>query len=858
MADQAATSGLFSSHSMSPPLREEDDEDEAFEIFMYNQDAFEKNASKAGSEGGSVDAASTDSTAQGLLDHLGPPLKILPKTISAQELAAYRADYQAFRSGKSRGARGEISQLDASNRQRKNQTWGTLKPSPYEGGGAMRPRKSLVPLIGVELASSSAARSAVAAAGQHRARSGSINVAGSRSEHLGSLRSPGAPMRFPSTATGYPAQQASLALLGIAADERDAQRARSKGAPLTPLPIVQPSADSGVSKEALRQAIHTKQGLVLVGHVLVSLTCLLPALLLEEPSQRDMLVCPLMYVLVMFVATLRVARGGFCSRTTEDLSMPLDAALAKVLHMERLINDGFIPQFFVLLCAFTYAFVAAELVLTRVYSTTESEGKRFPLFGNSYHRYDYACVGSSPLEVADCIIVRHAASATLLSFYTCLFVVCVCNRSVQGNEIVVRHKDRLLELFPNEAEALFSYIEASITSNDNSWRSNRRYSVQSMGFALGLTILCFSVYMGLLSEAASRAAQATFLLAVPFCYAFHFVLLRYVFLQVLLNLEGIKARAAALAYCDEEGVLPFDSGHAVYVWFSIRRNATADNEIAFQRVTPIFATFLACAIGCSMWLGAELLSKGMSIFALTCRGGSDLIIVAYALISCFLVAVFLQTFLDIGKLEEAHLLQLRVARLRVEHARRYPAWNHAISSADRGAVESAPPPHVEVQLDMPSPSAYSCNRFPRQVTWPPTTPATGVASGNGRSFGGELQVPRRSATNSPPVLDRLQPEVSDEDGESSSLSAARDTGATQDLEGAAELLERVLQLLEQHGQKPSLFGVEIGQKTFQVINAALTSHAFAVLVWGVLVPSLSNPSSEEGDINLVGARTSAG
>lgn len=33
-----------------------------------------------------------------------------------------------------------------------------------------------------------------------------------------------------------------------------------------------------------------------------------------------------------------------------------------------------------------------------------------------------------------------------------------------------------------------------------------------------------------------------------------------------------------MAFCDEEGVLPFTSAHSVYVWFSVRRNVQAQNE----------------------------------------------------------------------------------------------------------------------------------------------------------------------------------------------------------------------------------------------------------------------------------------
>jgi len=41
---------------------------------------------------------------------LPPPLDFLPSTVSADKLKAYRLDYQKFRSGKSSGAKGEVSE----------------------------------------------------------------------------------------------------------------------------------------------------------------------------------------------------------------------------------------------------------------------------------------------------------------------------------------------------------------------------------------------------------------------------------------------------------------------------------------------------------------------------------------------------------------------------------------------------------------------------------------------------------------------------------------------------------------------------------------------------------------------------
>ena len=95
---------------------------------------------------------------------LGPPLEFLPKDIEPVELDAYRADYQAFRAGNATGARGEMASLCASVRERKLEFAAEEKGS-YKAWKKRRPR--LVPLIGLDLATSSAVRSAASAADEH-------------------------------------------------------------------------------------------------------------------------------------------------------------------------------------------------------------------------------------------------------------------------------------------------------------------------------------------------------------------------------------------------------------------------------------------------------------------------------------------------------------------------------------------------------------------------------------------------------------------------------------------------------------------------------------------------------------------
>merc|ERR1719356_1856059 len=104
-----------------------------------------------------------------------------------------------------------------------------------------------------------------------------------------------------------------------------------------------------------------------------------------------------------------------------------------------------------------------------------------------------------------------------------------------------------------EAPSLFSYIERAVDSNKSSWRRRRRYRLQSVALSLAWTTVTFGVYVGLLQDSKSILARTVFLASAPWNFVLQFTLLRHVLLSVLLHLEAVKARAAALAYCDEEG-----------------------------------------------------------------------------------------------------------------------------------------------------------------------------------------------------------------------------------------------------------------------------------------------------------------
>jgi len=290
-------------------------------------------------------------------------------------------------------------------------------------------------------------------------------------------------------------------------------------------------------------------------------------------------------------------------------------------------------------------------------------------FSASPQRHDYNCWGTDQEDVADCVLVRHAGYTITVSFYICLIVMAVCNRKVKGSDLVGEHERSLQELFPMEAPSLLAYVERSVKSNSTFWRSHRRYKAQSVVLSLSWTLMSFGVYWELMQGAKTKIAQVVFCTALICTYALQYTLLRHVLLRVILHLEGIKARGAAMAFCDEEGVLPFTSAHSVYVWFSVRRNVQAQNEVAYQNASPIFTAMLICAAACSCWVISQLRQRGITVFGLTSRGGASLMVVASALVSSIFVGVFLRTLLEISKLEDAHVRQLRIAHLRLEHAR---------------------------------------------------------------------------------------------------------------------------------------------------------------------------------------------
>ena len=91
--------------------------------------------------------------------------------------------------------------------------------------------------------------------------------------------------------------------------------------------------------------------------------------------------------------------------------------------------------------------------------------------------------------------------------------------------------------------------------------------------------------------------------------------------------------------------------------------------MAYQNASPIFTAMLICAAACSCWVISQLRQRGITVYGLTSRGGASLMVVASALVSSIFVGVFLRTLLEIGKLEDAHVRQLRIAHLRLEHTR---------------------------------------------------------------------------------------------------------------------------------------------------------------------------------------------
>jgi len=663
---------------------------------------------------------------------LGPPLEFLPKDIEPQELQAYRADYRAFRAGHATGARGEIGHLVPSEKQL-SEPWNDLKRPPYAAAPVqISHRVRMVPLIGLKLGASKASLSALSAANDHYVQRESLSI--SESSH----------------------------------SESSHQQVPSSAAPLPWM-------------RGPHAAVRSQQGVGFLVHVLASLVCLLPSLLSTNPDWWECLGLPSVYasfVISRIWCTSPMFRvpedTGFDQTATSTITTTM---LSRILRMDRLIREGCVPTWFPQLCAIMYVLIAFQLTF----------GRRFRVPGNPHwislwsaapSRHDYSCWGVESEDAADCVLVRHSACTVLVSFYSCLAVMASCNRNVKGGSIVLRHKQSLLEAFPAETPSLFSYIERSVDSNDASWRKSRRYQAQSAAMSFVWTFLSFSIYAGLLLDSTSVLACVVFLSAAPCTFILQFTLLRYVLLRVLLYLEAVKARAAAMAYCDEEGVLPFTSSRAIFVWFSVRRNVQAQNEVAYQHTAPILGASLTASAACSFWVGSQLWRRGLSVYALTSCGGASLMVVASAIVSTSFVYVFMNTLLDISKLEEAHARQLRIAHLRLFdtcHSRQL--WKQAMCRQQSGAS----------------------------------------------------QLPSNAMQNT------LHDDIEANEG----------PAMNQDLTGALDMIEKVVHLLENHETTPTILGVEIGSKSFQVVYAAFLSNGWYLLVWGVLIPLMGSYKDDD-------------
>ncbi|CAJ1356611.1 unnamed protein product [Effrenium voratum] len=553
----------------------------------------------------------------------------------------------------------------------------------YKTFAKRRPR--LVPLIGLDLATSSAVRSAATAASEHLEEMAQIHSAISgraeTSEDSGQELVEVTKKERSRKSSQADAKPTPCFANGTFGASR-ASKSRSRGPQLrqcsAPGPdqafslrqswttLIQKGAvpttvaendleDPGAFQRSPRS--NTSLGIGFLTHIAVSMVCLMP-FLHTQATPHSCLLLPTLYMGYVVGLWLRF---GPCAKSER-----VPVVMTKVLRMERLVSEGSLPVWFPHLAAAAYVVMVGMLELGHRFQTV-SKSQRMLSAGPV--RHDYNCWGTGQEDVADCILVRHAGCTMTVSFYTCLIVMKVCNRKVKGSDLVGEHERSLQQLFPLEAPSLLSYVERSVKSNSTFWRSHRHYKAQSLILSLAWTLMSFYVYTELLQGAKTKSAQAVFCTALVFTFMLQYTLLRHVLLRVIVILEGVKARAAAMAFCDEEGVLPFTSAHSVYVWFSVRRNVQAQNEVAYQNASPVFTAMLICAAVCSGWVISQLRQRGMSVFGLTSRGGASLMVVASALVSCIFVGVFLRTLLEIGKLEDAHVRQLRMAHLRLEHAK---------------------------------------------------------------------------------------------------------------------------------------------------------------------------------------------
>ncbi|CAJ1412229.1 unnamed protein product [Effrenium voratum] len=506
-----------------------------------------------------------------VLEVLGPPLACLPKDIEIQELNAYRADYQNFRAGHASGARGEMASLCASVREQRlmDTCSGEASAGTYYKTFAKR-RPRLVPLIGLDLATSSAVRSAATAASEHLAEMAQIHSAISgraeTSEDSGQELVEVTKKERSRKSSQADAKPTPCFANGTFGASR-ASKSRSRGPQLrqcsAPGPdqafslrqswttLIQKGAvpttvaendleDPGAFQRSPRS--NTSLGIGFLTHIAVSMVCLMP-FLHTQATPHSCLLLPTLYMGYVVGLWLRF---GPCAKSER-----VPVVMTKVLRMERLVSEGSLPVWFPHLAAAAYVVMVGMLELGHRFQTV-SKSQRMLSAGPV--RHDYNCWGTGQEDVADCILVRHAGCTMTVSFYTCLIVMKVCNRKVKGSDLVGEHERSLQQLFPLEAPSLLSYVERSVKSNSTFWRSHRHYKAQSLILSLAWTLMSFYVYTELLQGAKTKSAQAVFCTALVFTFMLQYTLLRHVLLRVIVILEGVKARAAAMAFCDEEGL----------------------------------------------------------------------------------------------------------------------------------------------------------------------------------------------------------------------------------------------------------------------------------------------------------------
>ena len=312
---------------------------------------------------------------------LGPPLEFLPKDIEPNELDAYRADYQAFRAGNATGARGEMASLCASVRERKLLESCSNSGSYYKTWKKRRPR--LVPLIGLDLATSSAVLSAASAADEHLEAMAQIHQAISGKFHPETSEDSGyephlsqgpyvVAISTPPTARGvegrrmsketgksemklrpskmdkgkFPRQSSAPSGADVAALKRAWATLRPPGPiAVAPPPPVQEAKDLEADwpedgfvsppweRATTSSPVIAQTGIGFFTHIAVSLLCLVPFLNVRSTTHRCLFL-PSMYAAYVTGMCLKIALFP-----PDSAERPL-RFISKVLRMETWLSSG--------------------------------------------------------------------------------------------------------------------------------------------------------------------------------------------------------------------------------------------------------------------------------------------------------------------------------------------------------------------------------------------------------------------------------------------------------------------------------------------------------------------------------------